>query len=611
MPSTGLSNVAVLGDSTEYSRQMFAQLFKHPEHMPKFKRFVSTSADRWKYRLGAKQASVSESARMVFSAKTNYNVVLRQLIAEEDKGSLAHIANFRFMINASHAAVSTLANGSLRCLSSPQSLRTPADYLHQPLHRLLIEEHVYAFVWSPQYSKTYHAVRAAVAVARLASSVASTVTSLGASAPALIESLQAAAKVTQDLIKLKTAVGSSVSTLLQMKEEVGGMLDDLSDAREKVAALHGSSAAVSDALVGSASSGSLDLASRSVASAPQSVKVWRGLLGSRQETDQERLARIGKELETLEKEIQGLNFVVVQHITPVIQLRDNVDIASPTDMVMQFNFKTYLAKRALVRVGETNRDRFNQMVAADKTDSLGANGIAEVLCHPWPAEGVFLQYLRQPKDESLEPRTYPQSSSLAFVHWDDLSKPEWELADERRDTMPLPESILKARAAMQAHMREAQRQATAAAVTRDQTLMRWGHRAKGTIADAQKERLRRINDALRISRIPTIEQFKAETTTTTAGFTNSRVNPRLLVIDLALMTWETAKQQSSVSLGIEQMVAALKSVVMACEDYLVEKQKAAQSFWRRSSQRMAPVNRLRQEAIRVLDVLQRERGRTD
>jgi hypothetical protein len=59
------------------------------------------------------------------------------------------------------------------------------------------------------------------------------------------------------------------------------------------------------------------------------------------------------------------------------------------------------------------------------------------------------------------------------------------------------------------------------------------------------------------------------------------------------------------------MVAALKSVVMACEDYLVEKQKAAQSFWRRSSQRMAPVNRLRQEAIRVLDVLQRERGRTD
>lgn len=142
-----------------------------------------------------------------------YALILRDIKELESHGSMAHVANIRFLINANHAAVGNTGAGSLKFMHSSMKPHTPADQLYQPVHRLLVEEHVFAFSWSPVLSKTYYAVMAAIAAAKLASSVASTVASFGATTPALIDAIGSAASTMSDIIKLGSAVKESASVL--------------------------------------------------------------------------------------------------------------------------------------------------------------------------------------------------------------------------------------------------------------------------------------------------------------------------------------------------------------------------------------------------------------
>lgn len=613
MPVSDLSNVVLLGDEPTYSREIFGKLFETPAKMTRFKHYVSTSKDRWKNRAFSRTATFTESLEMVFKGRTDYGVILRDLKDNERSGSLAHVANFRFMVNASHAALLTKRIGNLQVLASDQRLITPADYLHQPLHRLLVEEHVFAFVWSPIYSRSYHALRAVVAAARLASAAASTVASLGATAPALISSLQSAADVAHDLIKLKGAVSESITHLQAIKGELEAVAEPLSELHSGVSAVRsGGGSLGSDLLMPATQGGTLDLTARGVNTEVQSVKRLGGILGTRAEKPEERARRIRKEVAALEQQAGSLNFVVVQHIVPVIQHRDNVEVSSSSTELIDFNFKTYLANKALVRVGETSRDAFNQLVAAAKADALGDGALANLVCYPWMVAGEYLQYIRTPRDDAQGPRQFP-SEKAAFVKWD-LTAPEWILVDEKPATMPMPESLRKARRNLEARMREKQEAAAREAEKIRNRLVSLGFQARGallareherqrSVQAAQQERLRKINSVLAASQIPRRADFVLQTTTRTGPFKNSRDNPKLLTIDLALVAWEKAKLESQTPGGVEQLRIALQEIVQSCEIFTQSKLHQAQKFMGHRSERLTPVYNLRDAALRVYRAL--------
>jgi hypothetical protein len=602
MPGTGLKNVRVLGDELEYSKPMFQTLFQEPQYMPRFKGYVETSPDRFKNRAFSREATWSEAGKAIFRGKTNYQVILREVLANESKGSLSLVGNFRFLINASHAAVRAHSATPLSFMASGQVV--PKDYLHQPVHRLLLEEHVYAFVWSPTLSKSYHALMAAVALAKLTSATVTAVATFGAATPLLIDSLQSAAHLTNDLIKLKGAVSDAVSQLLDIKDGVGAVVETLGEARSQLSALSSGGDIGSEHLM-SPASGTLDITASPISSEPKKVKRLRGLLSPRMQTQEEADRDARKKLVALMEELQKLNYVVVQQITPLVQLSDNVEVTSADPDVISFNLKTYLAKRALVRVGETDGFRFNQMVAAAKGTSLAGN--AETFLYPWSTADKFLQFMRLPWEEGPRSQPYPLNSSIPFVHWDDIRKQEWELVAEKSSTQPIPDSIRVARAKVEAAARARVAAADAALAKRSQRLRSLAQLAKKNLhlmtANAEKARMEKIAQAFGRAQLPSPDDFVRQTTTQWGPFTNSRHNPKLLLIDSALKEWEKSKKFINTPDGLRRVKMALLSIQMSCEDFIQSKVHASRRLTGHLSERIAPVHRLREAAIQIYETL--------
>lgn len=685
MPGSGLEKVAVLGNDTAYSLSVFKALFAKPDTMRLFKGRVSTAESRQAYRLFAKNSSTLRSVKSFLSGKTDYQAVLTDILdRKSEHGCLSHVATVRALIDARHGQVQATGGNGLGFLASTAaSKKEDVDAagslrMREPMHRLLVEEHVLVFVWSPRLSKSYYVLKAAVAAAELASSTVATVGSLGAAVPGLIFSLQSAANSLHQVIKLKGELGDQVDRLVQFGQQIRdskGMADEIGDAMAHLsdqmgAIKDGAGAVLAPSEQAGAAQGpvsrSMDLSMRQQDGSRKKVSSFFGLV-SREETDREYQARLRKELMDAEQAIQRLNFVVVQQITPVIQVRDNFEVRRATDKEFSFDFRTFIARRAIVRVGETNRDRFNQLIAANKSGAFEAAGIANLLCSPWSTSS-YLQFIRTPNDQEESLREFSAQQG-SFVHWDDLSKPEWELVDEKVGTMPLPTELLKARVRMQEQARSAaqasqlqkaaliQRQhawannargqvalaglrsradATAAqllqaqqALTAERGLRVTGtaasqaaeHLAHDRLAQAQRQqlaataaradkaasevqRLRLINQALAAADIPSPETFKLQTTTRTGPFVNSRNNPKLLMIDLALLAWHDAKAGSTVaSRGVEQMMGALLTLIAACDEFIASKRAKG-----RSSEREAPVEKIRAAATRIHEILSRIDG---
>jgi hypothetical protein len=152
-------------------------------------------------------------------------------------------------------------------------------------------------------------------------------------------------------------------------------------------------------------------------------------------------------------------------------------------------------------------------------------------------------------------------------------------------------------------MREKQ-EAAAREVEKIRTRLRsLAFQARGSLFAAQQERLQKIASALAASQIPRRADFVLQTTTRTGPFKNSRDNPKLLAIDLALVAWEKAKLESQTPGGVEQLRIALQEIVQSCEIFTQSKLHQAQKFMGHRSERLTPVNNLRDAALRVYRAL--------
>lgn len=583
MPETDPIKPQVLGDDGRFSRRMFEQLFNDSEFLPQLKHRIQGWDGRFAYRAAAKNATLKERWNSFTKGQTNYTVILRDIKGEESEGSVAHVGSFRLLVDAQ----SPVLGEDLKCLTSNRPKVNNEDSLSLPMHRLLVENHVYAFTWDPEFSDAYYAVKGAIAAARLASSVVSAVATVGAAAPALIDALHAAADSVHDIIRLKSAVEAGVGHLVSIKDEVLTVRDNLSETASHLGALAGQGSH-------SRLPGLLDMAG------PLDVPVKPGKTGfldklrgrsgapsAKQVGIQQRNA-----LAAAEARYRTLYFVTVQQITPVVQVREDVEVRSASDKVISFNFKTVMADKSLLRVGETSRDQFNQMVGGDKGGAVTSRQLAELFCRPWVLKDKFMEFLRRPIDGDALPDRFARTST-SLVRWNDLGAPGWHVIKSSPSTMPMPPALLHAREQIQAKA-----QAKAAALLQMQH--RWVHTVRGQVAGREQERLRRLNQALRAGQLPTREQFVLETTTRTGPFTNSRNNPKLLLIDSALLEWHAALKGTTSPDGVGRMRVALGTVIDACDVFIKTKQDASRKLFGHMSKRVAPVERVRALAVRVL-----------
>lgn len=560
------------------SRQYFEDMFNHPLMMPKFKGRVSTSADRWKARAFSSNATVMESISALAHAQTNYQVILRDIkkLEGENHGSVAHVAGIRFLIDANHASVGKAGAGTLAFLHSTMTRSTPADQLYKPVHRLLVEEDVFAFSWSPILSRSYFAVMAIIHTAKLAGAVVSTVGSFGAAAPALIDAIGSAASTLQDVVKLASAVQEASSILVE-----GG-----TTAMEEASAAHGYLRAASnpsEAGVGSAvaASQTRDLGAHTAVVERGTVTRFLGL-SSRPETDREMQIRVGRELIEFESELQKLNFVVVQRVTPVLQVRDDIDVTDPTKPNATFQTKTYMSNRSLVRAGETTRDKFAQMVMGWKTESFSVSDAAELFCRPWAADRMYRQWK---EDAGASMGTEASDQDFGQLNWD-LDR-SWTLVGERAGSLPLPAGIQRARIVLQERAR-------ARSVQRNAKLVMLAGKARATVAHntlVAQNRLRLIQT----SSLPSVDDFQKSTTTYSVGglYKNARNNEKLLMIDTQLGVWFRVKQGSD---SLDRAIPALEAIILACDEYLDQKSAEAQKIGGHVSQRVPNVMKLKHAA---------------
>ena len=558
------------------SQQYFEYLFQEPTMMPKFKHRVSTSADRLAQRALSKHATFKSSISAVFSGKTDYSVILKDI--QDGNGRVALVARIRFLIDANHPKVRKNCAGSLAFMSSTMTSGTPDDRLNKPVHRLLVEEDVFAFSWSPQFSTTYHAGKGLFAAAKLAGAVVSTISTFGAAAPALIDAIGSAASTLQDVIKLASDVQEAASILV---EGAATAFEEGSTAREHLSAAYDPSESGGGSAVAAAQA--TDLGAHTATSERRTVKTWGGLF-SHVETDKEVRKRLGRELQMFEEEVQKLTFVVVQRVTPVLQVRDNIDMTDPTKPTASFDLKTYMSNQSLIRAGETTRDKFSQLIMAWKTDSFDASAAAELFCRPWAAESIYGQW----KDEyGSDFGSKADNEAFGNLNWE--VDPSWRLIREGKGTLPLPPGILAERNRLQeqARLRTLQRLANEAA-----TKVR---------AAATHKKLDAQRRAIQASNLPSVLDFKQQTTTYSIGgmYKNARVNAKLLNIDTQLTAWFNTKQNM---ISIVQVIQALNSIIIACEDYINQKDTEAHKSGH-VSQRMPAVRTLRSTAENLCNQL--------
>lgn len=581
---------------SDASRQYFEAMFNQPTKMPKFKARVSTSADRWKARGFSSNATFLEGFKAVLQGRTNYEVILRDInkLEAEGHGSVALVANPRFLIDANHASVGEQGAGTLAFMHSTMKPSIPADQLYQPVHRLLVEEDVFAFSWSPVLSPSYYVVMGIISAAKLASAVVSTVGSLGAAAPALIDQIGSAASTLKDVIALVGGVKEVASLLVEggatIKEEYSAARDHFQAASDPSAAGVGSKVAAAQAT---------DLGARTAKVTP-GTKTYFGGLYSRPETEEETRKRVGREMLELEEEVQKLNFVVVQRVTPVLQIRDNIDVTDPQKPIATFQAKTYMAKHALVRAGETTRDKFAQMVMAWKTETFNEPDAAKLFCRPWAAEGIYLQW----KDNGGGSiGTEASDQDFGTLNWELDSS--WTLMGERAGTLTLPRlfDVLKRTLEERARARASQRLMLQVQINNKMQILAGKARvtvAQNRLADEQKRladaqnRLDSQRRLIQASSLPSVQDFQNATTTYSLGgrYKNDRSNQKLLTIDTYLGSWFRVKQSPA---SIDRAIFALECIIGACGEYLAEK-NAATLKTGNHSQRIPAVSQLKQAA---------------
>ncbi len=589
MPLEDSKSYKLLGDDAETSFPIFCDLFTD-DKIRFLSMFQNKAGGAFTYMAFAKNASAAESLKALATATTPYKAVLQDILSKADGCNVGLAANLRYIVNASHAEVSNDRKGrggGLSFLASKPAVLSESarDELYPPMHRLLVEQHVYAFTWKPNYSSTYHVASAGMALGSLAFSAVTTAGSLGAAAPALIQSLRQAANATGDIIKLVAQVKDVVDQLTAVRDQVAETREFASQASEHLQALSGSGRASGFKMPERSGSG--------LSLQPKTVSRFGGLI-KRKESDKEVLARLGANLNKVESDLQKYQFVVIQQITPMIQIRDNIDVTADNPDLIGYTLKTYIANRSIIRAGETDRDTFNRMLVEARSPTLDQPSAAQTLCWPWPLGAHFARYVRTPHAGLVPMASDP---SVAYVKWNDLSANEWVLADEQPGTMPLPASLKAAR-----QKRQAAQVATLTARFPGKLRVAVAHRK---LQEAQ-EKIRRMTLISKVrSELPSVDEFKRSTTTKTGPFVNKRNNPKLLMIDLALDAAHTAASRAGGHLAgadmtLEQVSGALHAIQEACDDYLVEKRAAVSGAGGKLSARVAPVNDLKQKVMRLL-----------
>ncbi len=528
MPLEDSKSYKLLGDDAETSFPIFCDLFTD-DKIRFLSMFQNKAGGAFTYMAFAKNASAAESLKALATATTPYKAVLQDILSKADGCNVGLAANLRYIVNASHAEVSNDRKGrggGLTFLASKPAVLSESarDELYPPMHRLLVEQHVYAFTWKPNYSSTYHVASAGMALGSLAFSAVATAGSLGAAAPALIQSLRQAANATGDIIKLVAQVKDVVDQLTAVRDQVAETREFASQASEHLQALSGSGGASGFKMPERSGSG--------LSLQPKTVSRFGGLI-KRKESDKEVLARMGANLNKVESDLQKYQFVVIQQITPMIQIRDNIDVTADNPDLIGYTLKTYIANRSIIRAGETDRDTFNRMLVEARSPTLDQPSAAQTLCWPWPLGAHFARYVRTPHAGLVPMASDP---SVAYVKWNDLSANEWVLADEQPGTMPLPASLKAAR-----QKRQAAQVATLTARFPGKLRVAVAHRK---LQEAQ-EKIRRMTLISKVrSELPSVDEFKRSTTTKTGPFVNKRNNPKLLMIDLALDAAHTAASRA-------------------------------------------------------------------
>jgi hypothetical protein len=384
----------------------------------------------------------------------------------------------------------------------------------------------------------------------------------------------------KEIINLLNDINEAQGTLLNGATEA---IDLASQAYSNAIAAWDPVAAAGEETSGSLIAGgggtTLDLGAHSIENKTQKVKGY--FYGDRDETEIEKLKRLGRESREREEEVGKLNFIVVQHITPVMQVRDEVDVADPNNPNATFKLKTYMFKESLVRAGETTRDKYSQMILGLKTEAFDKDSAAEIFCRPWSVEGLYRQFKIA---SAVNSGAALKADDRAFkqLNWDLTSDLSWELVDERPGTLPLPQAIINARIRLQEQAR-----AQARAKTQAQEKISTNLRNR---AQSAHNAITALNLLIQNSNLPTKEEFKKHTTTHSLGglYVNKRTNQKLILIGMNLEAWHQIKKQSR---DRRELTEALTVISAACGEYIQEKTAAS----REGSERIPEVRKLKEQ----------------
>lgn len=426
-----LHEVALLGNDTKVSLQLFKEMFKDASQIPVFKNMVSNHPKRFHYRAGNKHRGFFDSAKDVVTGKTPYDAVCADILAGKDLGTFSHVAAFSFLINADHQDIRSADREGLGFFADGLSSHEGAgDTVHC---RLLIEEHVIAFTWSPVMTRLFNAMMTAVAAAKLALSVGSAAGTLGANVGSLIDSISDLASALKHVGKLGGAISDTAEKVAAIRDIAVEVLESAQEVSERYADYKGKSSA--DAFdvsaLGLKRESISDLADQSIPAIQDKKSVFLGF-GKRNKTDREKRLEIGaKNLQT-QRQLQCVFFMTIQQITPVVYVKSRLS-PMPEKRLVEFDSELYMAKRSYLRVGETPRDKFSQMATIVKTDAFDKAGVAKKVCLPWFPGNQFRRFKRTTKGIEAMDADPPAGS----VHWNYHDTKDWSLADSKRSSMPM------------------------------------------------------------------------------------------------------------------------------------------------------------------------------
>lgn len=623
-----------LGDDYRFSLDAFRDtVVNNRQKLPLLKRTVETwgsTAQRVRHRLAT-------SGRI---AHTDYAVVWEEL-------DVFRFATIGFMIDANHPFVG--AHFPSWMASDQPRLNDLRDRLHTENHKLLIEEHVYGFFWNPQRTTIEWLMDSGIALVKLAGSVAGVITTMGASLPSLISSVENIIELSGDLVKTFKEVQESAAPIIQAVGSVAESGRALSRAAAAdptttdISRITGTTGYTSEEmrLLG------LDVATRRRLSADR--QVIQGFFSSREETDQERDLRLRTELEAQLAEISKIMFVVVQQATPV-RLHYEVKDVRGQDILCDFTINA--ATRSMLRIGQTDLAKYTRKIAYLDQGSTGT----EILINPWLIEGDtgYQQAARFREDGYAMNASYPLSGPPLY----NQSAPDlWEeIRRLENKTVPLPEGVLRARRHLEGRMQQKKIELrNRANQLIQQAALRFQVRQRERQLDAlrrQQETMERLAAAYRVfiaeffppplnqtelaphpqppsrdgqakalchraiafilnqsrDKLPSADAFIESTQIRRVGglFTARRDNPALLPLDLHLRTWESKiaaqKAQPEAMDFLGECVAVLESITSQCRRFIREKEEKEPDP-RRQSQRVPHVRELERKALAQADAL--------